>query len=134
MKLIIRSHNKKLLRTDTTANDCKRLKKNKNKCSLPSKYNTENVIYKATVFSDNFVKTCIGSTVQYFKKRWYGHCFSFRIENPNCISCKAIRDCTSSSNSRDSSNSKLFDRLHAYALSHNFGRVCMEVKAKLTQL
>ena len=65
-------------------------------------------LYKATVTSDNCVKTYIGSTGQSFKKRWYGHCFSFRIENPKCIPCKAIRDSTSSSNSSDSSNSNLF--------------------------
>ena len=64
MKQIIQSHNRKLLRTDSTVDDCKCLKKNKHKCPLPGKCNTENVIYKATVTSDNCVKTYIGSTGQ----------------------------------------------------------------------
>ena len=65
-------------------------------------------IYKATVTSDNFVKTYNRSKRQSFKKRWYGYCISFRIENPKYVPCEAIRDSSSSSNTSDSSNSNLF--------------------------
>ena len=108
MMKIIQSHNRTLLRNDSTVEDCKSLKKNKHKCLLAGKFNTENFTYKATVTSYNCVKTYIRSTGQSFKKRWYG---LFRIANSKCIPCKAIRDSTSSSNSRDSrdsSNSNLF--------------------------
>ena len=108
MKQIIQSHNRKLLRTDSTVDECKCLKKNKHKCPLPAKCNTKNVIYKATVTSDNCVKTYIGSKGKSFKKMLYGHCFLFRIENSTCIPCKSIRDSTSSSNSTNSSSSNLF--------------------------
>ena len=107
MKQIIQPHNRKLLRNNSTVDDCKCLKKNKHKCPLPDKCNTENVIYKATV-TYSCIKTYIGSTGRSFKKRWYGHCFSFRIENSKCIPCKSIRESASSSSSNNSSNSNLF--------------------------
>ena len=55
----------------------------KQKCLLPGKSNTKNVIYKAIVTSDKCVKTYTGSTGQSFKKKWYGHCSysELRIQN-----------------------------------------------------
>ena len=48
------------------------------------------------------------STGQSFKNRWYGHCFSLRIENSKFIPYNAICDSERSSNKSDSSNSNLF--------------------------
>ena len=62
MKQIMQSHKRKLIRTDSTVHECKCLKKNKHKFSLPGKCNTENVINKATVTSDDCVKTYNGYT------------------------------------------------------------------------
>ena len=51
------------------------LKKNKHKCPLPGKWNTKNVIYKATVISDNCVKTDIESTGHLSKRGGTGTAF-----------------------------------------------------------
>ena len=72
--------------------------KKKHKCPFPWKYNTENVIHIVIVTLDKCVKTYVGSTRQSLKKRLYGYYFSFRIENPKGIPCKANRDSTTSSN------------------------------------
>ena len=50
------------MRDPSTVDECKYLKKNKHKCPLPGKCNTENVIYTATVTWDRCVKSYIGST------------------------------------------------------------------------
>ena len=67
MKQTFQSHTRKLLRTDSTKDECKGFKKNKHNCPLPSKSNTENILYKATVTSENCLKAYIGSTGKYFK-------------------------------------------------------------------
>ena len=108
MKQIVQSNNRKLLRIDSTVDGCKCLKNNKPKCPLPGKCKTENIICKATESLDSCVKTYIGSKGQSFKRRLYGNCFSIRIENPKCTSCKAILVCTNSSNSSNIINSNLF--------------------------
>ena len=54
----------------------------KDSCPLNSKCVQENVLYKATITTQNEIKEYIGSTGGLFKKRWYAHIIS-DIRNEN---------------------------------------------------
>ena len=82
MKQIIQSHNRRLLRNDSTVDDWKCLKKNKHNCPLLGKCSTENVIYKATVTLDNCVKTYIRSG-QSLKRCGTGTAFYLELTSQN---------------------------------------------------
>ena len=83
IKVIIQKHNKKTLnnnfnkdknKTDNTPTcNCR----SKNSCPLNNKCLIKNVIYKATITSNNEIKDYIGSTGNTFKSRWYNHNHSF---------------------------------------------------------
>ena len=80
IKVIIQKHNKKTLNNvfnkeeksktnDTPTCNCR----SKNSCPLNNNCLIKNVIYKATVTSNNEIKEYIGSTGNTFKSRWYNH-------------------------------------------------------------
>ena len=52
----------------------------KQECSVDGKCLTENLTYKATVKTDNGLKTYIGSTYLMFKDRFTKHKYNFKPE------------------------------------------------------
>ena len=78
---IIASHNRKLLEEPKPTNESKPCCRKKDRCPLSQvskRCDTENIVYKASVKTENDTKTYIGLTANTFKKRWYGHQESFR--------------------------------------------------------
>ena len=74
IKSLISHHNKKVLSRANNKNDqeistCKC--RNKDSCLLNGKCLQENVVYKATITTQNKSKEYIGYTGGPFKKRWY---------------------------------------------------------------
>ena len=80
MQSIIRSHNHKVLsgKKAPTASRCSCRKPNK--CPVPGKCATPNVIYRATVSHDQKTAQYIGSTATDFKLRYGNHKKSFNKE------------------------------------------------------
>ena len=71
IKKLIQKHNRKYLKTrndepNETLCNCR----TKNKCPLKITCLVENVVYKATIKSENETKNYLGSTGGTFKKRW----------------------------------------------------------------
>ena len=79
MKKILSCHNKKVL-SEKTTNDKACNCRNKNLCPLEGKCLTSNLIYKATVTTNNTneTKTYIGLCETNFKTRFTNHTKSFR--------------------------------------------------------
>jgi hypothetical protein len=84
IKSVINSHNKYILNNHTTANqeNCNCL--NRNTCPLFNKCLTNNIVYQATVISDNHdnfpnEKSYIGVSETPFKLRYANHVKSFKI-------------------------------------------------------
>ena len=81
MKSMINGHNKKILtkshdypdKTDQDRRKCNCQKKKKDLCPLNGNCVISNVIYEATISTNDETKKYIGSTGGEFKKRWYGH-------------------------------------------------------------
>ena len=76
VKSLISRHNKRVIsrmnnKKDQNKNMCNC--RNKNSCPLSNMCLQENVVYKATISSQNEIKEYIGSTGGQFKKRWYTH-------------------------------------------------------------
>lgn len=86
MKTLIKAHNTKVIHKKKQENmiqnnerrhneqtssmcNCQR----PNECPLPGRCQTKSVVYKATVTTQNNIKTYIGSTEKTFKQRFYGH-------------------------------------------------------------
>ena len=78
----IQKHNKKILnenRADNNQNLCNC--RDKSKCPVENKCQTQNVIYKATAEHNNTTTTYIGSTSNTFKTRYTNHKHSFNNED-----------------------------------------------------
>ena len=78
MRQLIMAHNRKMLDTQEKEKrmcDCK-----KQECPVKGKCLTENLIYKATVKTENQTKFYIGSTGLSFKDRYTKHRYSFKHE------------------------------------------------------
>ena len=83
VKSLISRHNKKVQsRTnnkkyqDSNVCNCR----SKDSCPLNSKCLQKNVVYKATITTQNEIKKYIGSTRGLFKKRWYAHISDLKSE------------------------------------------------------
>lgn len=83
VKNIIDNHNKKLIQQHATDQDevippcnCR----NKASCPLDGECRTSNIIYKATVTTDERTETYVGLTENEFKTRYRNHTTSFRNE------------------------------------------------------
>ena len=84
IKKLIQKHNRKYLKTrnddpNETLCNCR----TKNKCPLKNKCLVENVVYKATIKSENETKNYLGSTGGTFKKRRYNHINDFKNYKEN---------------------------------------------------
>ena len=77
MKQIISSHNKKLLRQSENPK-IKKCNCTKEPCPIEGKCQTENVVYQATVLSENDEQTYVGLTSTSFKARWSNHKTAFK--------------------------------------------------------
>ena len=78
MKQLIMAHNRKMLDTQYKERrmcDCK-----KQECPVNGSCLMENIIYKATVITDNQTKFYVGSTGLSFKNRYTKHKYSFKHE------------------------------------------------------
>ena len=76
IKTIIQSHNQKILSEKTQLREENKKKcncKNKKGCPLDGECIVNNVIYEATVTTNDTVRSYVGSTGCQFKKRWYKH-------------------------------------------------------------
>ena len=76
-KQIISSHNKKLLRKSENPK-IKKCNCTKEPCPIEGKCQTENVVYQATVQSENDEQTYVGLTSTSFKARWSNHKTAFK--------------------------------------------------------
>ena len=84
VKTIISGHNKKTLKLNSKSEKEKMCNCRKdNPCPLNNKCLNKNVIYKATVKSENSTKSYIGSTANTFKARWYAHKSDFKNAKNN---------------------------------------------------
>ena len=84
LKAKISSHNKKILKQNRKTEKEKLCNCRKNNpCPLNNKCLIKNVIYKATVKSENNTKSYIGSTANTFKARWYAHKSDFKNAKNN---------------------------------------------------
>ena len=84
VKSLITCHNKKILSKLNHKNDQEDKTCNcrgKDSCPLSGKCLQENVVYKATITSQNKTKEYIGSTEGQFKTRLYAHISDIRNEN-----------------------------------------------------
>ena len=79
MKQIISSHNKKLLRKSENPK-IKKCNCTKEPCPIEGKCQTENVVYQATIQSENDEQTYVGLTSTSFKVRWSNHKTAFKHE------------------------------------------------------
>ena len=82
MSQIIKKHNKKIASTNITthpSNQCNC--RVKSTCPLPEKCLYKNIIYKATVKTNNSVKHYISVTEDTIKQRIYNHKLSFKNRN-----------------------------------------------------
>ena len=84
-KQVITSHNKKLLRSktdyNTTTKKCNC--RNKKECPLNNNCLEKNIIYEATIISENEEKSYVGSTGNTFKSRYGGHKSTFNKKDTN---------------------------------------------------
>ena len=82
VKSIIQAHNKMILSDKVNHEKSARCNcKKKDECPLDGECIIKNVIYKATVRTNNSTKLYVGSTGGWFKKRWYKHRADFRNKN-----------------------------------------------------
>ena len=80
MAKIISSHNKSILsKADRTTKDCNC--RTPTNCPLEGKCQTKNIVYQATVTSQRGSYIYIGACDTEFKKRWYNHKSSFKLEH-----------------------------------------------------
>ena len=81
---IIDGHNKTILKKESQPPQDQAEKacncRNKNECPLEGACLTKEIIYQATVVSDNSTETYIGATSTEFKTRWRNHQVSFKSE------------------------------------------------------
>ena len=84
VKNVIDNHNKKIIKKHATQQDetippcnCR----NKATCPLNGECRTSNIIYKATVTTENKTETYVGLTENEFKTRYRNHTSSFNNEN-----------------------------------------------------
>ena len=77
MSQLISSHNKKILRKNENP-VIKKCNCTKEPCPIEGKCQTENVVYQATVQSENNVETYVGLTSTTFKARWSNHKTAFK--------------------------------------------------------
>ena len=84
VKQIIDGHNKTILKKESQPPQDQAEKacncRNKNECPLEGACLTKEIIYQATVVSDNSTETYIGATSTEFKTRWRNHQVSFKSE------------------------------------------------------
>ena len=74
MKRIISAHNKKIIQTsEKPEQNIKKCNCTKFECPLGGNCQIENVIYQATVKTDNSTETYVGLTATTFKARWSNH-------------------------------------------------------------
>ena len=85
VKQIITSHNKKLMRghTDKKTSTKKCNCRNKKECPLNNNCLEDNIIYQATITTENEEKTYVGSTGNSFKSRYGGHKSTFNNKKTN---------------------------------------------------
>lgn len=76
---IIKNHNSNITNKETKEKTCNC--RNKNNCPLNGECLTSNIIYKATVTTDNNTAHYIGSSETEFKTRYNNHTASFRHTN-----------------------------------------------------
>ena len=76
VKTIIDNHNKKIIKQNATQQDettppcnCR----NKTSCPLDGECRTSNIIYKATVTTEDKTETYVGLTANEFKTRYRNH-------------------------------------------------------------
>ena len=77
MKKIISTHNQKVIRNSENSVENRMCNCTKNPCPLGGKCQTNNLVYQATVKSENNRRTYIGLTSTTFKSRWANHQTAF---------------------------------------------------------
>ena len=77
MGKLIKAHNNKILKPKDNEIEAKCNCRNKDKCPLPGKCTTKNVIYEAYVSTTNSTRTYVGLTSNTFKTRYTAHKSTF---------------------------------------------------------
>ena len=80
MGRIIKGHNDKVLRQNSSQEQEKCNCIAKNECPLPGRCTVKNVVYEAKVQTQREVKTYVGLTSTTFKTRYNQHKNSFRVK------------------------------------------------------
>ena len=89
VKQIIEGHNKTILKKDSQPPQDQAEKicncSNKDECPLEGACLTKEVVYQATVKSNNRTETSVGITSMEFKTRWRNHQVSFKNEKRKSV-------------------------------------------------
>ena len=94
---------------------------NKDSCLLNSKCLQENVVYKATITTQNKIKEYIGSTGGLFKKNWYTHNSDIRNKKYNVT--ELSKKIWNSKNSKIRYELK-WNIMHNIGELNNVGKIC----------